>query len=126
MFRAMQGIAVSLHLPTSMAILSTSVPSGQRRNIGMSCLGISQCIGFSVGLVLGGIFQETVGWRVGYYASGAIAVALFFVGTWSLPPDQTLSPPTQVSMLKRLVIEIDWVGVWLASTCLTLLAYVLA
>jgi MFS family permease len=47
-FRAMQGIAVSLCFPTSVAILANALPSGKSRNIGFSCLGFVQPVGFSM------------------------------------------------------------------------------
>ncbi|TKA53277.1 hypothetical protein B0A55_13396, partial [Friedmanniomyces simplex] len=63
MFRAMQGIASALVMPSSMSIVSTSVENGRPRNIGFACVGMSQPLGFSFGLVLGGLFVKTVGWR---------------------------------------------------------------
>lgn len=47
MFRAMQGIAVSLCLPTAVAIVANSTVPGRRRNIAFSCLGMAQPFGFS-------------------------------------------------------------------------------
>ena len=62
MFRTMQGVAVSLCLPTSVAIVSQSVPAGRKRNISFSVLGFVQPAGFSAGLVLGGVMVNTIGW----------------------------------------------------------------
>lgn len=49
MFRAMQGIAVALCLPTSVGILTNAVESGKRRNVGFACMGLGQPLGFSAG-----------------------------------------------------------------------------
>lgn len=122
MFRAMQGIAVSLCLPTSVAIIAKAVPSGRKRNIGFSCLGFVQPIGFSLGLVLEGVILDTVGWRFSYYLCGSLSLALFIVNMWALPRDATI----EGSVLAKLKKEIDWVGALVVSTSLAVFSYILA
>lgn len=122
MFRAMQGIAVSLCLPTSVAIVAKAAPSGRKRNIGFSCLGFVQPIGFSLGLVLEGIVLDSVGWRFLYYLSGSLSLALFAVSFWALPLDVVIEGPG----LAKLRNDIDWVGAVIASTSLAVFSYILA
>jgi MFS family permease len=122
MFRAMQGIAVSLCLPTSVAIVANSVPSGRKRNIGFSCLGFVQPIGFSLGLVLEGVIVDTVGWRLSYYLTGSLSLALFMLSLWALPYDTVMERSVLVKARK----EIDWIGAVMASTSLGLFSYLLA
>jgi len=122
LFRAIQGIAMALYLPTSMSILSTAIATGKRRNLAFSCLGLGQVLGFSVGLVLAGVLLDTVGWRFGFYLTGAITIGIFFAGLWALPLDILSEKPT----IRRLGKEIDWVGAAIASSCLALFSYVLA
>lgn len=122
MFRAMQGIAVSLCLPTSVAIVTNAAPRGRKRNIGFSCLGFVQPIGFSLGLVLEGVILDSVGWRFSYYLGGSLSLALFAVSLWALPPDTVVKG----SNLTKLKTQIDWVGALTASTCLAIFSYVLA
>ena len=121
MFRAMQGIAVACCLPTAVSITTTSFPAGKRRNLGLSFMGAGQPIGFLIGLVLGGVFVDTIGWRAGYYTCAAANFLLCAVSFWGLPPDRV--PPASWSRVKQ---EIDWVGAIIASTSLGLLSYVLA
>ncbi|KAG0653102.1 Aminotriazole resistance [Hyphodiscus hymeniophilus] len=122
MFRAMQGVAVSLCLPTSVAIVATSIPSGRRRNIGFSCLGFIQPIGFSLGMVLEGVIADTVGWRFSYYLTGSLSLAFFALSLWALPRDGVV----EGSVLVKLQKDIDWVGAIMASTSLGVFSYVLA
>ena len=122
MFRAFQGLALSLCLPTAVAIVASAVPSGRKRNIGFACLGFVQCAGFSVGLVVGGVLIETIGWRFGFYLCGGLTFILFIVSIWALPPDKVV----EGARLKRLQTEIDWIGATMACTCLSLCSYVLA
>lgn len=124
MFRTMQGVAVSLCLPTSVAIVSQSVPAGRKRNISFSVLGFVQPAGFSAGLVLGGVMVNTIGWRYGYYISGGLTLALFVVSIWSLPADRP-GAAGKISWA-RLGKEVDWVGGIVACACLAMLSYILA
>lgn len=122
LFRAFQGIAISLCLPTSIAIVANAVPSGRKRNIGFSCLGFVQPFGSSLGLVLEGLSLDNVGWRFGFYLCGSLALVSFLVTIWALPQEHVV----EGSKLARLQTEIDWVGAMLACTCLALFSYLLA
>lgn len=121
MFRAMQGIAVAMCLPTSVGILCNCVEPGRLRNLGFACTGLGQPLGFSLGLVLGGIFINTVGWRAGWYFAGATIFVCFPIGMMLLPSDYLLVPPS----FKRLRTQVDWPGAVIISTSLAMLAFVL-
>ena len=121
MFRGMQGIALALCLPTSVGILANTVPSGKRRNVAFACMGLGQPLGFSIGLVLGGVFVDTVGWRVGWYGCACLLFIMLLVGIFSIPRERL----RQKATMKRLMTEIDWVGALLATACLAMLSYVL-
>ncbi|KAK5110525.1 hypothetical protein LTR62_005717 [Meristemomyces frigidus] len=127
LFRAMQGIASALTVPTGISIVSTSVADGRPRNLGFGCLGLSQPLGFSVGLVLGGVFVDSIGWRAGFYVGGALSFILFVMGIWALPSVQDPSrSSSQPSTLRRLARDVDWVGAGMASASIALFSYVLA
>jgi MFS family permease len=123
MFRAMQGVAVSFCLPTSVAIVSNAVPNGRKRNIGFSCLGFVQPIGFSAGLVLGGVILQTVGWRFGYYITAGLCFALFLVSLKVLPIEDKKNDWASIARLRT---DIDWVGAFASCACLSLFSYILA
>ena len=121
LFRAMQGLGVSFCLPTAVSISTTNFPAGKARNVALAFMGAGQPIGFLIGLVLGGIFVDTIGWRVGYYMCSGANLILLAMSFWGLPRDR--NPKVTV---ERLTKEIDWVGAFIASFCLGLLSYVLA
>ncbi|KAM5350996.1 hypothetical protein ACJ41O_003719 [Fusarium nematophilum] len=121
--RALQGVGLALHLASSVAIITQVLPHGRGRNLAFSCLGLSQPLGFSVGLVLGGAFVDTVGWRVGWYLSGGLTLFLAVVGLWALPGREARGFGDLVRDLRT---KIDWIGAVLASTFMTLLCYLLA
>lgn len=126
-FRALQGIALAMHIPASIAIIATAVPAGRARNFGFGCLGLSQPLGFSFGMVASGIMIERIGWRSGFYLSGA-AILTAAVASWlTLPKVKAGAEGLTIrNLLKKLCEEIDWVGGTIASGGLALLSYVLA
>lgn len=121
--RAMQGIALALHLSSSVALLTKIWPRGQGRNLSFSCLGLSLPLGFSFGLVIGGVLNDTIGWRSGWYLYGGINLALATLGLWSLPRSMPLSIYRVMHNLKN---KVDWLGTLLASAFMALLSYSLA
>lgn len=121
-FRALQGIAVSLCFPTSVAIVASITASGRQRNLGFAYLGFVQPIGFSFGLVLGGVLLDTVGWRLGWFLCGGLTLVLFFISLWALAKDKDFDS----ALILRLQREVDWVGAAQSSASLGLLSYVLA
>ncbi|TWU73794.1 hypothetical protein ED733_004209 [Metarhizium rileyi] len=125
-YRAIQGITYAIITPSSISIISSSVKEGRLRNMGFACMGFSQPIGFCMGLTLAGLFTETIGWRSAFYLAAAVSGLLFLIGIWALPRDIRPEAEAGPSIWKRLVVEIDLVGVAVASTGLALLSYVLA
>jgi MFS family permease len=123
MFRALQGVAISFCLPTSVAIVSNAVPTGRKRNVCFSVLGFVQPTGFSAGLVLGGVMLDTIGWRYGYYISGGLTLALFAVSIWVLPADQATGGRVNFSRLRK---EVDWIAGLMSCACLSMFSYFLA
>jgi MFS family permease len=79
-------------------------------------------LGYALGLVLGGIFTDTIGWRWAYYMMAIINFILSTGSIWSLP-----SPKQQTDESKRKrLANIDWVGAVILSAGLGLMMYVLA
>lgn len=121
-FRAFQGIAISFCLPTSVSIITNAFPNGRRRNLGFACIGLGQPLGYSVGLVLGGFFVDSIGWRFGFYLCAGASIIVFSVAVWVLPKDRHRGLLSWNSLLHG----IDWVGALIASTSLGMLSFVFA
>ncbi|KAL6406681.1 hypothetical protein AUP68_09482 [Ilyonectria robusta] len=122
--RALQGVGLSLHLASSVSIITKALPQGRGRNLAFSCLGLSQPLGLSVGLVLGGVFVDTIGWRAGWYLSGGLTLLLASIAIWALPRSNDLR--SMKNIWHDMKIKVDWVGAMLASAFMTLLCYLLA
>ncbi|TVY78534.1 Drug resistance protein [Lachnellula suecica] len=124
LFRAFQGIGSALFIPSAVSMVSTNIEHGRPRNLGFAFIFLAYPLGYGLGLVLGGIFVNTVGWRVGFFAGGATGFFFFLVGIWTLPKDPKMALAENVK--QRLSTEIDWVGALMASICIATFSYVLA
>jgi MFS family permease len=125
-FRALQGIALAMHLPSSVALIAGAVPSGRARNFGFACLGFSQPLGFAFGLVIGGVLIDRAGWRSGFYLCGSATLLAAIVAIWSIPQVRTGNQRGFVDLCKQVGRKVDWVGGLISSGGLATLAYVLA
>jgi MFS family permease len=121
-FRACQGIAISLCLTTAVGIISQTFEAGPSRTFAFASLGAGQPLGYAIGLVLGGVFVDTIGWRYGYYIAAIANIIVFATALWGLPPDGR----SDGNMFHRVITEVDWIGALTASISLGILLTVLA
>lgn len=122
--RALQGVGYSMHLASSIALITKSLPRGRGRNLAFSCIGLSQPLGFSLGLVLGGVLVDSIGWRAGWWLYGGIGLLLSAIGFWVLPADDVRRPVSAV--LSGIKQQVDLVGALLASAFMAMTCYLLA
>ena len=123
MFRTFLGIAISMCLPTAVSLTTNTFARGQWRNMAFASIGMGQPIGYSVGLVLGGVFTDTIGWRWGFYISAIINSLISVCAIWVLP---SVSRFSEKPWKRRLIEDIDWIGALILSIVLGILLYVLA
>ncbi|HLS33560.1 MAG TPA: MFS transporter, partial [Brevibacterium sp.] len=84
--RVVQGAAVALYLPQTLAILSTefTAPAARAKAVGLWA-GVSS-LGLSAGPVLGGVLVDLASWRVGFLLSTVLALAAFGMGARGVSP----------------------------------------
>lgn len=123
LFRTCLGVAIAMCLPTAVGLIAATFPKGAWRNTAFAMNGMGQPLGYAVGLVLGGVFTDSIGWRWAYYIMALINVLLSIASIWSLPARHCR---TDKKWTRRLVEEIDWIGAVIMSAGLGLLLYVLA
>lgn len=121
--RTLLGVAISMCLPTAVSLISNTFPKGPWRNVAFAMNGMGSPLGYALGLVLGGIFTDTIGWRWAYYMMAIINFVLSTASIWSLPSVHTHS---EKKWTQRLIHEIDWIGATIMSAALGMLLYVLA
>lgn len=124
LFRTLLGAAVSMCLPTAVSLITHTFPRGTWRNVAFACNGVGNPLGYALGLVLGGIFTDTIGWRWSYYIMAMINFCLSVSSLWSLPSVSVST--TSRPWWTRLARDIDWVGASVLSAALGMLLYVLA
>ncbi|MFI6639795.1 MFS transporter [Streptomyces sp. NPDC050504] len=80
--RALQGLGAAAIVPTGMALLTTTFPEGPQRDRALGISGTLMSLGFTVGMVLGGVMTDTLGWRstMGLLAVAALAVLVLAPG----------------------------------------------
>ncbi|WP_328317415.1 MFS transporter [Streptomyces sp. NBC_00388] len=61
--RALQGLGAAVIVPTGMSLLTTTFPEGPQRDRALGISGTLLSLGFTVGMVLGGVMTDTLGWR---------------------------------------------------------------
>ncbi|MEU8619851.1 MFS transporter [Streptomyces sp. NPDC048623] len=61
--RALQGLGAAAIVPTGMALLTTAFPEGPLREKALGISGTLMSLGFTIGMVLGGVMTDTLGWR---------------------------------------------------------------
>ncbi|MFJ5737351.1 MFS transporter [Streptomyces microflavus] len=61
--RALQGLGAAVIVPTGMSLLTTTFPEGPLRNRALGISGTLLSLGFTVGMVAGGVLTDTLGWR---------------------------------------------------------------
>lgn len=124
-FRTLLGAAIAMCLPTAVALITHTFPRGGWRNTAFAMNGMGQPLGYALGLVLGGVFTDTVGWRWSYYMMAVINFCLSTASIWSLPDARHHRSAANERWTQRLA-RIDWVGAVILSAALGLLMYVLA
>ncbi|EEP82333.1 conserved hypothetical protein [Uncinocarpus reesii 1704] len=123
LFRTFLGVAISMCLPTAVSLITFTFPKGSWRNTAFAMNGMGQPLGYALGLVLGGIFTDTIGWRWAYFMMAIINFCLSTASIWSLP---SVHRHAEKKWTRRLLEDIDWVGAIILSVALGLLLYVLA
>lgn len=126
LFSGMCGISMSMCLPSAVSIIAGSF-TGRTRNLAIAAMGGGQPVGFAIGLTVGGVLTDTVGWRVGVYIVAAVNALVFFIGLYAVPKTNLAAPPrTWKEKWDQIAHDIDWVGAIIASTSLAMFSYVFA
>ncbi|KJY23959.1 MFS transporter [Streptomyces katrae] len=80
--RALQGLGAAAVVPAGMSLLTTTFPEGPLRDRALGISGTLLSLGFTVGMVLGGVMTDTLGWRstMGLLAVAALVVLVLAPG----------------------------------------------
>ncbi|WP_434099382.1 MFS transporter [Streptomyces platensis] len=74
--RALQGLGAAVIVPTGMSLLTTTFAEGPQRARALGISGTVLSMGFTIGMVLGGVLTDALGWRstMGLLSVAGVAV----------------------------------------------------
>jgi EmrB/QacA subfamily drug resistance transporter len=73
--RALQGVGAALATPAALALITSLFPAGPERVRALSIWGALSGLGFTVGILLGGIITDLASWRWVFLINVPIAIA---------------------------------------------------
>ncbi len=85
-YRLLQGLGGGLVFGTTMALLTSIIPLGERgRAFGINAAAVF--VGISAGPALGGVMTQHLGWQSIFYLSGGLCAVLIVLTFWKLKGD---------------------------------------
>lgn len=100
--RAMQGIGAAAFLPAGLALLGQTYRPGPRKNLIFSLYGAFACVGFYVGILIGGIGVQFLNWRWFFWIGAIIVFVVLVSGLLTIPRHLHEHDPA---------LRMDWWGV---------------
>lgn len=90
--RAIQGLAGAYMAPTALSIVLVTYTEGHERNTALAVLSAVGAAGGTIGVVLGGLFTQYLGWRWNFFINVPIGLLVFlatirFVDTYEPKSD---------------------------------------
>ncbi|KAF9345111.1 hypothetical protein BGX26_003515 [Mortierella sp. AD094] len=92
--RALQGMGAGFTVPSALAILTTTYAAGPERTRALAVFGGTGAVGSVVGVLLGGIFGSTIGWRWIFYITSIIAFLMAVLAYFVIPLEMSASNAT--------------------------------
>ncbi|MGW0764332.1 MFS transporter [Streptomyces sp. NPDC002676] len=91
--RALQGLAAAAIVPTGMSLLTTTFPEGPARDRALGISGTLLSLGFTVGMVAGGVLTDALGWRSTMALLAVFALIVLPLAPGLLPESRTPDRP---------------------------------
>lgn len=91
--RALQGLGAAAIVPTGMSLLTTTFPEGPARDRALGVSGTVLSLGFTVGMVAGGVLTDTLGWRSTMGLLTVFALVVLPLAPGLLPESRTPERP---------------------------------
>ncbi|MFD7991890.1 MFS transporter [Streptomyces mexicanus] len=91
--RALQGLGAAAIVPTGMSLLTTTFPEGPARDRALGISGTLLSLGFTIGMVAGGVLTDTLGWRSTMALLTVFALIVLPLAPGLLPESRTPERP---------------------------------
>lgn len=77
--RALQGVGGAIAAPTALSLIASTFPEGRPRNRAMGVYGAMSGAGGAIGVLLGGVLTDTLGWRWVLFVNVPIGLLLLLI-----------------------------------------------
>src|SRR4051794_21349129 len=111
--RAVQGLGGAMIAPAALSILSTTFAEGEERNKALAVWGAVSGAGGAVGVLLGGVLTEYVGWEWVFFVNVPIGLAAILLAPRLL----------RESRVEDAIRSFDVLGAFTVTASLSLLVY---
>ncbi|MGW3416022.1 MFS transporter [Streptomyces sp. NPDC000888] len=91
--RALQGLGAAAIVPTGMSLLTTTFPEGPARDRALGISGTLLSLGFTVGMVAGGVLTDVLSWRSTMGLLAVFALIVLPLAPGLLPESRTPDRP---------------------------------
>ncbi len=91
--RALQGLGAAVIVPTGMSLLTTTFAEGPARDRALGISGTLMSLGFTIGMVAGGVLTDAFGWRSTMGLLAVFALIVLPLAPGLLPESRTPDRP---------------------------------
>jgi EmrB/QacA subfamily drug resistance transporter len=85
--RAAQGLGGALVFPATLALVNTTFPEGEERNRALAVWGGAGAAGLVVGVLLGGVVTQALGWEAIFFVNVPLAAIALILAFALIPSD---------------------------------------
>jgi EmrB/QacA subfamily drug resistance transporter len=96
--RLLQGVGGAALVPASLALVATTFAEGEERNRAMGVYGAMAGVGFVLGMVLGGVITEFLGWRWVLFVNVPVAIGVLSLAPVALPESKDEAAPRTLDL----------------------------
>ena len=115
--RAMQGLAIAAYIPSTFAMIGSIYPEGPRKNLVLGLYSGCAPLGFFAGFLAAGALPDSVpGWY--FWIAAILSFVTAVTAYMTVPHDRTDR--------QQLGLKMDWIGAFLITGGLILVAYALS
>ena len=87
--RAIQGLGAAMLSPTALSLVTTTFREGHERNAALGIFGSMAAIGFTTGVILGGILTSALSWHWVFFVNVPIGAFVIIASIFVIPAPET-------------------------------------